>query len=109
MTERGACKVVDLDRSSYRYEPRPDHNATLREQLVSLARQNPRYGYRRLHALLTRLGQPVSAQRVCRMSKQEGLAVRRLKRKRLRRPAALGAHRRLELMTLVRRIDSLQH
>jgi len=27
MSERQACKLVDLDRSSYRYEPRPDHNA----------------------------------------------------------------------------------
>ena len=27
MSERQACKLVDLDRSSYQYEPRPDHNA----------------------------------------------------------------------------------
>ena len=34
MSERRACKLVDLDRSSYRYEPRPDHNAELRQELV---------------------------------------------------------------------------
>jgi putative transposase len=44
MSERQACKLVDLDRSSYRYEPRPDHNAQLRQELVQLARQKPRYG-----------------------------------------------------------------
>ena len=42
MSERRACKLVNVDRSSYRYEPRPDHNAELREELVSLARQKPR-------------------------------------------------------------------
>ena len=47
MSERQACKLVDLDRSSYRYEPRPDHNAELRQELVQLARQKPRYGYLR--------------------------------------------------------------
>jgi hypothetical protein len=45
MSERQACKLVDLDRSSYRYAPRPDHNAELRQKLVELARQKPRYGY----------------------------------------------------------------
>ena len=43
MSERQACRLVELDRSSYRYEPRADHNADLREELVKLARQKPRY------------------------------------------------------------------
>jgi putative transposase len=88
MSERQACKLVDLDRSSYRYEPRPDHNAELRQELVELARQKPRYGYRRLHAVMSRRGSPVSAQRVYRLYRAEGLMVRRLKRKRLSRVAA---------------------
>ncbi len=46
--------------SSYWYEPRPDRNAELREALVKLARQKPRYGYRRLHALLSRRGHEVN-------------------------------------------------
>ena len=58
MSERRACKLVNLDRSSYRYEPAPDHNTQLRQELVDLARQKPRYGYRRLHALLTMAGSP---------------------------------------------------
>jgi hypothetical protein len=40
-----ACKLLGVERSSYRYEPRPDSNAELREELVKLARQKPRYGY----------------------------------------------------------------
>jgi putative transposase len=92
MSERRACKLVNLDRSSYRYEPAPDHNAQLREELVNLAKQKPRSGYRRLHALLTRRGHHSSPQRLYRVYKSEGLAVRRLKRKRLTRPAALLPH-----------------
>jgi putative transposase len=87
MTERRACKLVGLDRSSYRYEPRRDHNAELRQELVSVARQKPRYGYRRLHALLSKRGFAVSAQRVYRVYKAERLMVRRLRRKRLSRVA----------------------
>lgn len=41
-SERQACKLLDLDRSSYRYEARPDRNIELREQLITLARQKPR-------------------------------------------------------------------
>ena len=48
ITERHACRLVDLDRSTYRYEAEPDQNAKLRERLIALARQKPRYGYRRL-------------------------------------------------------------
>jgi putative transposase len=53
-----------VERSSYRYEPRPERNAALREDLVKLARQKPRYGYRRLHALLSRRGHEVNVKRV---------------------------------------------
>jgi len=49
-----------VERSSYRYEPRPDRNVELREELVKLARQKPRYAYRRLHALLERRGHEVN-------------------------------------------------
>ena len=86
-SERSACKLMSLDRTTYRYQPRPDHNAELREQLVALARQKPRYGYRRLCALLERGGSKASPQRVYRIYSAEHLAVRRLKRKRLLRPA----------------------
>jgi putative transposase len=78
-----------VERSSYRYEPRPDRNAQLREELVKLARQKPRYGYRRLHALLERRGQEVNLKGVYRLYVEEGLAVLRRKRKRLVRDRAV--------------------
>ena len=91
LSERRACKLLGVDRGSYRYEPRPDRNAQLREALIVLARQKPRYGYRRLHALLVRRDHPVSVMRIYRLYRAEGLAVRRLKRKRLSR-VAVASH-----------------
>ena len=72
-----------MERSSDRYGPRPDRNAALREELLKLARQKPRYGYRRLHVLLERRGYEVNVKRVYRLYLEEGLSVRRKKRKRL--------------------------
>ncbi len=77
-----------MERSSYRYEPRPDRNAELRDELVQLARQKPRYGYRRLHALLSRRGHEVNVKRIYRLYVEERLMVRRKRRKRLVRERA---------------------
>ena len=85
VSERRACKLLGVDRASYRYEPKPDRNTELREELVKLARQKPRYGYRRLHAVLERRGQAVNVKRIYRLYAEEGLAVRRRRRKRLMR------------------------
>src|SRR5271168_902373 len=88
LSERTACKLLGMERSSYRYEPRPDRNAELREALIKLARQKPRYGYRRLHAVLSRRGHEVNVKRVYRLYVEERLMVRRKRRKRLVRDRA---------------------
>jgi putative transposase len=85
LSERHACRLLELDRTTYRYEARPDANEKLREALVTLARQKPRYGYRRLWAILTRRGWDVNVKRIYRLYREEGLMVRRLKRKRVTR------------------------
>jgi putative transposase len=90
MAERYACRLLEVDRSTYRYEPQPDRNAKLREALLMLAEQQPRYGYRRLWALLVRQGWEVDVKRVHRLYKTQGLMVRRLKRKRLSRSVPLN-------------------
>ena len=71
MSERRACKLLELDRSSYRYEPQPDRNAVLRQELIALARQKPRYGYRRLGVLLARRGSRVNHKRLYRLYCEE--------------------------------------
>lgn len=88
VSERRACKLLDLDRSSYRYEPRPDEDTQVRQDLIELARQKPRFGYRRLGALLERRGHKLNHKHLYRIYREEHLAVRRLKRKHVVRPAA---------------------
>ena len=67
VSERRACKLLAMDRSSYRYEPQPDRNALLRQELIALARQKPRYGYRRLGVLLERRGYRANHKRLYRL------------------------------------------
>jgi putative transposase len=87
LSERRACKLIAVDRSSYRYEPRPDGDGLVRAELIALARRKPRFGYRRLGVLLARRGFPLNPKKLYRLYREEHLAVRRLKRKRLRRDA----------------------
>jgi putative transposase len=55
----------------------------LRQQLVELAQQRPRFGYRRLGVLLTREGQCVNHKRLFRVYREAGLSVKRNRRKKL--------------------------
>jgi putative transposase len=83
LSERRACRLLELDRSSYRYQAVVDGDVELRGKLLELARQKPRYGYRRLHVLLQRQGQAVNVKRIYRLYREDGLMVRRQRRKRL--------------------------
>ncbi len=50
-------------------------------ELVELAREKPRFGYRRLQVLLQRSGEHVNHKRLHRVYREAGLAIRRKKRK----------------------------
>src|SRR5690349_24941878 len=86
VSERLACEVVGLARSTYRYQPRaapkrrPDEQQ-LRQQIVALAHKHRRFGYRRVTALLGRGGERVNHKRVWRIWQAERLSLpRRVKR-----------------------------
>ncbi len=83
LSERRACQLVGMTRSSYRYAVRRQEPAGLRERLRGLAQERCRFGYRRLTVLLRREGWPVNHKRVYRLYREEGLGVRRRKRKRI--------------------------
>ena len=82
-SERRACELTNCARSTSRYQASRDGQEDLRARLRELAAKKPRYGYRRLTALLRRSGERVNPKRVHRLYQLEGLAVRRKKRKRL--------------------------
>jgi putative transposase len=85
LSERRACRLVGIGRATLRYEPRRGEDERLRRRLRELAAERPRFGYRRLHALLRREGVVVNHKRVERLYREEGLAVRRRTRKRVAR------------------------
>ena len=79
-SERRVCGLMAMAVSSYRYQTtRCDDE--LRTRLVELAREKPRFGYRRLHVLLRRGGEQVNHKRVHRVYREAGLRIRRKKRK----------------------------
>ena len=76
MSERRACSVIGQHRSTQRKRPhgRPDEDA-LTADIIRLASQYGRYGYRRITALLRTEGWHVNAKRVQRIWRREGLKV----------------------------------
>ena len=76
-SERRACRYLGVHRSTYRYpvkSPLPQH-VQLHQRIVSLSWQYPRYGYRRIRAVLEREGWSVSRKQVQRIRRKEGLKV----------------------------------
>lgn len=88
-SERRACGLAGQARSTQRYQHNPRSDDGLRAEVARLAAERPRFGYRRLTALLQRAGRKVWHGRVHRITKELRLQVPRRKRKRLtgRKPA----------------------
>jgi putative transposase len=85
VSERRACTVVEQPRSSQRYAPRrAERDREVTRRMLELARHQPRYGYRRITALLRREGWVVNRKRVHRLWRQEGLKVPVRQRKKRR-------------------------
>ena len=85
VSERRACEVVAQPRSTQRYEPQEaDDEGPLVARMLELVGAHPRYGYRRIWALLRREGFAVNRKRVYRLWRREGLKVPRKQRKKRR-------------------------
>lgn len=83
LSERQALRIVGMSASAYRYQPAPDRNQALREQIVALAHRHRRYGAGMIYLKLRQAGQPVNHKRVDRLYAEAGLQVRRRKRKKV--------------------------
>ena len=85
-SERRVCRVLGQHRSTQRKVPRGRvDEERLTADIIELARQYGRYGYRRIAELLRRAGWQVNDKRVERIWRREGLKVpaRQPRRKRL--------------------------
>ena len=91
VSERRACALTSQHRSSQRYRRRlVPEEALLRQRLQLLARRHPRYGYRRIHAILRREGWACNRKRVQRLWRDEGLRLPARSKRRRRGPRMPG-------------------
>ncbi len=74
---RHICRLLEWNRSSLQYRPRPDHNEALREQLHAFSESKDRRGSWKAHNFLQRKGIQASRNRVHRLWKQERLQVKK--------------------------------
>lgn len=96
ISERRACRALGVPRSTHRYVGRArEREEALLLRIRTLARENPRYGYRRIRALLNREGWAVNLKRVHRLWRQEGLKVPPVQRKRRRLGQSQNSSQRL--------------
>jgi putative transposase len=72
---------VDLSRTAYGYQPHREDEAILRNRLRELAGQRKRFGSPRLHIMLKRENLVVNHKRTERIYREEGLALRRKRRR----------------------------
>lgn len=87
VSERRAGRVLGRSRSTLRYRGRPGPlEPALVREIGRLARRHPRFGYRRIHAMLARRGYSVNIKRVRRLWGELGLK----RPARLQKPRKLG-------------------
>lgn len=68
VSQRQACQLVGLARSTLRYEPRRSlADEQLLARIIELAQERRRFGYRRIHALLRREGYEINHKRTYRL------------------------------------------
>ena len=78
LSQRAACRLLSVARSALGYESRmAARDAVVIEAMSELARQYPRYGYRRIQVFLARQGHVMSADRTYRLWRQAELQVPR--------------------------------
>ena len=80
-SERRACDVVGLCRSTCRYQAIPKNDEEIRSRLRELAEQRRKFGAPRLHTMMLREGYQINHKRTERLYREEGLSLRLKKRK----------------------------
>ena len=97
VSERRACSVLSQPRRTQRYQARPaDDEPALIKRILALVGLHPRFGYRRIWALLKGEGWRVNRKRIWRLWKKEGLKVPQNKHKKRRLGEAVNGCTRLQ-------------
>mgnify|MGYP001825051472 CR=1 FL=1 len=86
VSERRACRLAGISRVAMWKPLKGRDDAKLRSRIKQLAERYPRYGYPTLHHMLRAEGLVQNPKRTYRIYREEGLQVRRKRRKKLTRP-----------------------
>jgi putative transposase len=81
LSQRRACGLIGITRRSLRRAPAEDRNDELRQRLRELAEERRRWGCPMLYLMLRREGWRANHKRVERLYHQEGLSLRRRRRR----------------------------
>jgi len=73
---RRACQVLEFDTSTYHYKSRRRDQAGIEARIKDICATRVRYGYRRVHVMLTREGWDINMKRTYRIYKDLGLQLR---------------------------------
>ena len=93
VSQRRACEVLEVDRSTIRYRSKRIDNIEQREAIKRIAKERRRFGYRRINVMLQREGIYMNHKKLRRIYAEEKLQVRR----RGGRKRALGTRRPMEV------------
>ena len=83
LSERHALRVMRMSAAALRYEPRPVHDAGLRDRIIALAHRHRRYGAGMIYLKLRQEGRVVNHKRVDRLYAEARLQVKRRRRKKV--------------------------
>ena len=85
LSERRALTVGQMSASAFRYVPRPDGNAVVRDRIVDLAQRHRRYGAGMIYLKLRQAGHVINHKRVDRLYTEARLQLKRRRRKKIPR------------------------
>ena len=81
LSERRACLLTGISPSVYRYKPKQGDDDVLRRRMRELAGERKRFGSPRSHIMLKREGLVINHKRTERIYSEEGLALRKKRRR----------------------------
>jgi len=103
LSQRRACRLVGMDRSTLRYRCKRMDDTTVRQRLRELAAERRRFGYRRLGWMLTQEGHTMNHKKLYGFCREERLTLRH----RGRRKRDLGTRTPMTSPTMINQRWSL--